>query len=139
MILRRPALLGEETGSAPAEFVLVAGLLTLVTLSVMQLGLVLHVRNTALDAASEGARFAALADAGLERGRSRTEELLTTALGPGYAGGVSAAYGDAAGQAIVVVSVRVPLPLIGMAGLPEGLEVTGRAALEAPAAAPTAG
>ncbi len=129
----------DDAGSAPVEFVLVGGLLTLVTLSVMQLGLVLHVRNTALDAASEGARFAALADAGLERGRARTEELLTTALGPAYAQGVRAEFGETAGQRTVVVSAEVPLPLIGLIGLPKGLEVTGRAALEAPAAAPAAG
>ena len=125
------ALPGTEAGSAPVEFVLVGGLLTLVTLSVLQLGLVLHVRNTALDAASEGARFAALADADLDQGRARTEDLLTTALGPAYARGVRAAFGDTAGQPTVVMSVQVPLPLVGMIGLPEGLEVTGRAALEA--------
>jgi Flp pilus assembly protein TadG len=128
---RRPAIRAEDAGSAPVEFVLVGGLLTLVALSVLQLGLVLHVRNTALDAASEGARFASLADADLEQGRARTEELLTTALGPSYAGGVRAAYGNAAGQPMVVMTVQVPLPLVGMIGLPDGLEVTGRAALEA--------
>jgi Flp pilus assembly protein TadG len=127
---RRPAIRAEDAGSAPVEFVLVGGLLTLVTLSVLQLGLVLHVRNTALDAASEGARFAALADADLESGRARTEDLLTTALGPSYAQGVSARYGDAAGQPTVVMSVQVPLPLVGMIGLPDGLEVTGRAVVE---------
>lgn len=135
MSRRRPSFRAEDAGSAPVEFVLVGGLLTLVTLSVLQLGLVLHVRNTALDAASEGARFAALADADLEHGRARTEELLTTALGPSYARGVTAAYGDAAGQRTVVMSVQVPLPLVGMIGLPEGLEVTGHAALEETAAA----
>lgn len=136
---RRPVNRAEDAGSAPVEFVLVGGLLTLVTLSVLQLGLVLHVRNTALDAASEGARFAALADAGLELGRERTADLLTTALGPSYADGVTASYSDAAGQSTVVVSVHVPLPLLGMIGLPDGLEVTGRAALEAIAAPPAAG
>jgi Flp pilus assembly protein TadG len=124
---------GADAGSAPVEFTLVAGLLTLVTLSVLQLGLVLHVRNTALDAASEGARFAALADTGLAAGQARTEELLTTALGPSYARGVAAEVDDSALQRIVVVTARVPLPLLGMIGLPEGLEVTGRAVLEAPA------
>jgi Flp pilus assembly protein TadG len=135
---RRPSFRAEDAGSAPVEFVLVGGLLTLVTLSVLQLGLVLHVRNTALDAASEGARFAALADADLEQGRARTEQLLATALGPSYARGVTAAYEDAAGLPTVVMSVQVPLPLVGMIGLPEGLEVTGHAALEQTAAA-TAG
>jgi Flp pilus assembly protein TadG len=135
---RRPATPADDGGSAPVEFVLVGGLLTLVTLSVLQLGLVLHVRNTALDAASEGARFAALADADLDRGRARAVELLTTALGPSYGEGVSVAYGDAAGQPTVVMSVRVPLPIVGMIGLPDGMEVTGRAAVE-PLPAPAAG
>jgi Flp pilus assembly protein TadG len=128
---RRAALrLAADDGSAPVEFVLVGTLLTLVTLTVLQLGLVLHVRNTALDAASEGARFAALAGAGLSTGRARTEELLAVALGSAYAADVSAKYGDAAGQRTVVLSVRAPLPLVGLIGLPDGLEVTGRAAVE---------
>jgi hypothetical protein len=122
--------LAADDGSAPVEFVLVGTLLALVTLTVLQLGLVLHVRNTALDAASEGARFAALADGGLETGRMRTQELLTVALGPTYAQGVSAEYGDAAGQRTVIVSVRAPLPLVGLIGLPEGLDVAGRAVVE---------
>ncbi|BDZ44332.1 TadE/TadG family type IV pilus assembly protein [Naasia aerilata] len=43
-----------DEGSAPVEFVLVGALLTLLVLSVLQLGLALHVRNTVTDAAAEG-------------------------------------------------------------------------------------
>jgi len=41
---------------------MVGALLTVLTLSVLQLGLALHIRNTVQDAAAEGARYGALAD-----------------------------------------------------------------------------
>jgi hypothetical protein len=122
--------LSEERGSAAAEFVLVAGLLTVLTLSVMQLALALHIRNTALDAASEGARFAALADNGLADGVARTRDLLSTAIGDRYAADVTAAYVRVAGHDSARVTVRSPLPLFGLVGVPGGLEVTGHASVE---------
>ena len=80
------ARLRDDRGSAPAEFVMVGALLTVLTLSVMQLGLALHIRNTVLDAAAEGARVAALADNGLADGVARTTDLISVALGEAYAG-----------------------------------------------------
>ncbi|MFD3443914.1 TadE/TadG family type IV pilus assembly protein [Microbacteriaceae bacterium 4G12] len=127
---RRPS--GEsERGSAPAEFALVAGLLALLTLSVLQLALALHVRNTALDAAAEGARIAALADSGLAEGEQRTRDLLVTALSAGYARQVDAAYRDVEGTRTVEVTVVFPLPVLGLVGFERGLEVRGHAAVEA--------
>jgi Flp pilus assembly protein TadG len=120
----------DDRGSAPAEFVMVAGLLTLLVLSVIQLGLVLLVRNTVLDAAAEGARFGALADNGLADGAARTAELIGSALGPSYATDVSVGTVDYLGHPAVEVTVRAPLPLIGLIGVPEGLEVSGHAAIE---------
>ncbi|MBX3088152.1 MAG: pilus assembly protein [Cryobacterium sp.] len=119
-----------ELGSAAVEFVLVGSLLTVLTLSVIQLGLALLVRNTIQDAASEGARFAALADNGLEDGVVRSRELIETALGPGYAQDVSASYGSYLGHPAAVVTIRTPLPLIGLVGIEHGLEVSGHAAVE---------
>ena len=55
-----------------AEFVLVGVLLTALLLAVVQLALALHVRNTVLDAAAEGARYAALAGSSAEAGVQRT-------------------------------------------------------------------
>lgn len=109
---------------------MVGALLTVLTLSVLQLGFALHIRNTVLDAAAEGARFAALADNGLPDGVERTRELITTALGPGYAADVTAVVGSYLGHPAAVVTVRTPLPLIGLAGIDGGLEVTGHAAIE---------
>lgn len=109
---------------------MVGALLTLLTLSVIQLGLAMHVRNTLLDAAGEGARFAALADRTLADGAVRTRELITTAIGPAYATDVTITEGAYLGHRAAVVTVRAPLPVIGLIGFDGGVEVTGRAALE---------
>jgi Flp pilus assembly protein TadG len=120
----------DESGSAPAEFVMVGALLTVLTLSVMQLALGLHVRNTVIDAAAEGARFGALADNSLGDGVARTTDLIETAIGNGYARNVSATYGTFNGHPTAVITVRTPLPLLGLVGIDDGLEVSGRAAIE---------
>ncbi len=122
-------LLAEE-GSAPAEFVMVGALLTVLTLSVLQLGLALHVRNTVEDAAGEGARFAALADNDLDDGVARTRDLISVALGDGYAREVTADYGTYLGHPAAIVTVHTPLPLIGLVGIDQGLEAIGHAAVE---------
>lgn len=119
----------DDSGSAPAEFVMVSALLTLLTLAVIQLGLALLVRNTLVDAAVEGARFGALADNTPGDGVARTEDLISTALGAQYAHDVSASTGDYLGQPAVIVTVRAPLPFIGLIG-PAALEVQGHAAVE---------
>lgn len=119
-----------DDGSAVAEFAMVGGLLTVLTLSVLQLGLTLHIRNTVLDAASEGARYAALADNGLVDGIARTKDLISTAIGSGYTGDISAQYGRYLGHRSTVITVRTPLPLIGLVGIDGALEVAGHAAVE---------
>ena len=121
---------GDERGSAPAEFAMVGALLTILTLSVMQLGLALFIRNTVVDAAAEGARFGALADSSAEGGIARARDLITTALGPSYASDITAATGSYLGHPAMIVTVRTPLPLIGLVGIEDGLEVSGRAAIE---------
>ncbi|MGV8884679.1 MAG: TadE/TadG family type IV pilus assembly protein [Microbacteriaceae bacterium] len=122
--------LSDETGSAVAEFVMVSALLTVLTLSVIQLGLALHIRNTVIDAAAEGARYGALADNGLLDGVGRTTDLITTALGPSYAKNVTAKVGEYRGHPSAIVTVRAPLPLFGLVGIDDGLEVSGHAAIE---------
>lgn len=109
---------------------MVAGLLTMLTLAVVQLGLGLLVRNTVLDAAAEGARQAALADSTLAEGAVRTTELISTAIGPQYASDVTATYGTWHGQPCTQVTVTTTLPLIGLIGVQRGMEVTGHAARE---------
>ncbi len=109
---------------------MVGGLLVLVTLAVIQLGLVLHVRNTVLDAASEGARFAALADNSLADGVGRTQDLIATAIGETYVRDISARYGTYRGQPATIITVRATLPIVGLVGPTDALEVVGHAARE---------
>ncbi|WP_241980131.1 TadE family protein [Cryobacterium glaciale] len=126
----RAKRLSGESGSAVAEFVMVVSLLTFLTLMVMQLALALHIRNTVLDAAAEGARYATLADSSLPAGAQRTRDLITTAIGATYATDVVAQHGVSAGYPTVEVRVTAPLPLMGLLGAPRGLEVVARAAVE---------
>ncbi len=123
-------LSSSDSGSAVAEFVMVGALLTVLTLSVIQLGLALFIRNTVVDAAAEGARFGALADNSLSDGVARARELIQTALGPSYARDVTAARGSYLGHPAIIVTVHAPLPLIGLVGIDGGLEVSGHAAIE---------
>ncbi|CAO1650565.1 TadE/TadG family type IV pilus assembly protein [Salinibacterium sp. NYA9b] len=123
-------LRADESGSAVVEFVLVSALLTVLTLSVIQLALALHIRNTVLDAAAEGARYASLADTSLGDGVTRTRDLISTALSPGYASDVSASTTSHLGQPAVLITVRAPLPLFGLIGISDGLEVSAHAAIE---------
>jgi hypothetical protein len=109
---------------------MVGALLTILTLSVIQLGLALHIRNTLLDAAAEGARFGSLADNDLSDGVARTQDLIATALGASYADEVSAAVGSYLGHPSTIITVRAPLPLLGLVGIDDGLEVVGHAAIE---------
>lgn len=120
----------DEDGSAVAEFVFVGAMLTVVMMAVVQLALALHVRNTLTDAAAEGARFGALADTELVDGADRARQLIAVAVGAGYTGDVRATLGDRRGAQVVTVTVRAPLPVIGLIGLPGVLEVEGHAALE---------
>ncbi|MFT4124161.1 MAG: TadE/TadG family type IV pilus assembly protein [Microbacteriaceae bacterium] len=128
--MRTPVVRAGDAGSAAAEFVLVGGLLVLVALSVMQLGLALLVRNTALDAAAEGARYAALAGNTPADGAERTRDLLATALGDPYARHVTAGTETAAGITTAVVTVRAPVPVLGLLGAGTPLEVRGHAVVE---------
>jgi len=120
----------DDSGSAVVEFALVGAILTVLTVSVLQLALALHVRNTVLDAASEGARFAALADNTPADGIARTRALITAAVGDDYAENVTAASGAWRGHPAVTITVHTTLPMIGLLGIAHALEVSGHAAVE---------
>ncbi|WP_280798229.1 TadE/TadG family type IV pilus assembly protein [Aurantimicrobium minutum] len=120
----------EESGSAVVEFVFVGILLTFLTLGVLQLGLALHVRNTIQDAASEGARWGALIDSTPAEGAQRTKELITTAVGEQYARNISVSSQQWLGTPATVITVKAPLPVIGLWGPATSLEVSGHAATE---------
>lgn len=120
----------DDRGSAPVEFVLVGTLLTVLTLGVIQLALGVYVRNVVHDAAVEGAYHAALADTTLAEGGERTRSVITRAVGATYAQDVDVTEESADGYPVIRVTVRAPMPIIGLIGLPGAWEVTGRAPAE---------
>ncbi|GAA2027596.1 hypothetical protein GCM10009819_08810 [Agromyces tropicus] len=83
-----------------------------------------------LDAAAEGARYAALAGSSPEAGIARTRALIDAALAAGFADDVTAGRTTIGETPAIAVTVRTPLPVIGLLGPPRGLEVTGHAAVE---------
>jgi Flp pilus assembly protein TadG len=127
---RLRAVVDDEVGASPVEFVLVGTLLTILTLAVLQLGLAIYVRNVVHDAAVEGAYHAALADTSLADGVRRTDEIVTRTVGGDYASDISARETVELGHPSVEITVRTPFPLVGLLGMPRMLEVSAHAPLE---------
>ncbi|MGC5629452.1 pilus assembly protein [Georgenia sp. Z1344] len=98
--------------------------------AVLQLALLLHVRNTLIDSASEGARHGALLGSDPADGAARAAELIRAGLADSYADDVTAQVVTADGVSLVQVTVRAPMPVVGLFGPGDGLEVVGHAALE---------
>ena len=119
-----------EQGSAVVDFVLVGGLLTMFFLAIIQLTLILHVRNTLIDAAASGARYGTLADRSAADAEERTRNLIATALSPGFAEQVSTSEATVEGLRTLEVTVRAPMPVIGLIGPRDLLEVRGHAAVQ---------
>jgi hypothetical protein len=123
-----------ELGSAVVDFALVGALLTLLFLSVVQLGLVVHVRNTLVDCAAEGARYGARADRSPGDAVERTRALVASELSTAYARRVGnrifAGEVDRGGALAVEVRLSAPLPLVGLAGPSGFLTVSGHAYAE---------
>ncbi|WP_442860281.1 TadE family protein [Arthrobacter sp. zg-Y919] len=110
------------------DFVMVGALVSLVFMAVVQLALVLHVRNTLIDAAATGARYGTLADRTPADGVERAATLIGGTLGDGYARDVSSSERTVDGSRLLEITVRAPLPVVGFLGPDGGIEVRGHAA-----------
>ncbi|HEX7804956.1 MAG TPA: TadE/TadG family type IV pilus assembly protein [Cellulomonas sp.] len=122
----------DDRGSAVVDFALVGGLVALVFAGVLQLTLAQHVRNTLVDCAAEGARYAALADRTPEDGVRRAQQLIAAALSSAYAQDVTARRTVIDGLDVVEVTVVAPLPVAGLVGPAGSLTVAGHALAEGP-------
>ena len=99
-------------------------------LGIIQVGLVMHVRNTLAAAATEGARYGANIDRTPADGAARTRQQISGAVADRFAQDVSASRGSAGGVPTVVVTVRAEVPPLGLWGPGVGLSVTGHGVQE---------
>ena len=127
-----PGRRGRERGSAVVDFVLVLVVLIPLFLGILQVGLVLLVRNTLASAASEGARYAATRDHGLGDGRARTREQITGAVSGRFARDIEVRQVMIDGAPGIEVTVHAVVPALGIGGPAVALDVSGHAVEEQP-------
>jgi Flp pilus assembly protein TadG len=107
-----------DSGAAVVEFVLVGIVLIMLFMSIMQVGLYLHMRNVVVASLAEGAREAANADRSCDDGVDRARDLVRGAIGSTVADGltfdVPPGGCETTSNGVVLVRVRAhgPLPLL---------------------------
>ena len=116
-----------DSGNAIAEYVMVLALAILLFAGIVQLGFALHVRNTLIDAAASGARYAGLADRSDADGVARTQAIIADAVGSSYAQDVNITRTRVGSLPAVEITVVAPLPVMARFGPPESLTVSGHA------------
>ena len=119
-----------ERGSAVVDFVLVLVVLVPLFLGILQVALVLHVRNTLTSAASEGARYAATVDRSLDAGVERTRTQIEGAVAGRFAQHVTATHATRDGVRVVRVDVVAEVPPLGVWGPAVEVAVSGHAVEE---------
>lgn len=117
----------DDHGAAVPEFVLVVLVLVPLVLGIAQVALVLHVRNTMVAAASDGARSAAMLDAGPDAARQRAREVIRTTLADRYADSVVARETRVGGVDVIEVSIRGDVPPLGLWGPGVAVDAVGHA------------
>ena len=121
-----------EGGAAVVDFVLVTAVVVPLVLGVIQVGLVLHIRNTLIAAASDGARFAATPDRGPSDGVARTRSVVDGILAGRYAEDVTARTTAVGGYPGIEVRVEAEVPALGLFGPSVAVSVEGHAVEEQP-------
>jgi hypothetical protein len=112
------------------DFVLVLVVLVPIFLGILQVALVLLVRNTLASAASEGARYAATLDRGPADGAAHTRSQIDGAISGRFAENVEAHPAVVDGAPGVEVTVWATVPALGIGGPGVELVVRGHAVEE---------
>jgi hypothetical protein len=128
--VRVPA--GSERGAAVVDFVLVLVVLVPLVLGILQVSLVLFVRNTMASAAAEGARLAATADRGPADGAALTRRQIDGVVAGRFAQDVVVRPVLVEGAPGVEVVVRATVPALGLGGPAVDIEVASHAVEEQP-------
>lgn len=103
---------------------MITSLLIIIAMTLIQLTLVLHVRNTLIDAATNGAHYGALANRSPSDASGRTRTLISESLHSGFAQNIRVSTSAVGEGQLVSVTVNTRVPLIGL--LPNGWELTVR-------------
>ncbi len=128
--MRRPVR--SERGAAVVDIVLVLVVLVPLVLGILQVSLVLFVRNTMASAAAEGARLAATSDRGPAEGAALTREQIDSVVSGRFARDVSVRQVMVDGAPGIEVVVRASVPALGIGGPAVDIEVRGHAVEEQP-------
>ena len=121
-----------ERGAAVVDIVLVIVVLVPLVLGIIQVALVMHVRNTLAAAASEGARYAATQGGSSGAGATRTRSQIETGIAGRFARDVVVRRVVVGGLPTVEVVVRARVPALGLGGPGVDLVVEGHAVAELP-------
>jgi Flp pilus assembly protein TadG len=119
-----------DHGAAVVDFVLVSLVLVPLVLGLVQVALVLHVRNTLTAAATEGARYGAAVDRGPQDGVDRARAQIAEAIADRFAGDVAGSEVTVGGVPAVEIRVHATVPALGLWGPGVDLEVEGHAVRE---------
>lgn len=106
---------------------MVSALLVLLSFAILQLTLMVHVRNTLIDAASTGARFGVLEDRTASDGVQRTRDMIESSISSRYAQGVGYEYVAQSEGQTLRITVQAQVPVLGLFPGVGSLDVTGSA------------
>lgn len=120
----------DDGGSAVVDFVLALLVLIPLVLGIVQVALVLHVRNTLSSAAAEGARHAAVAGATPQDGVDKAREQIIGAVSPEYAEAIRVEPVSIAGAAAYELTIDARVPTLGLGGIAIEFSVSGNAIRE---------
>ena len=120
----------DQCGAAVVDFVFVLVLLLPLFLGILQLALVLHVRNTLASAAAEGARAAATLGSTTEDGQQKAREQIDGALSDRFAQDIRIDQVVIEGAPAYRVTIRAEVPPLGLGGPGVPLQVSGNAIIE---------
>lgn len=128
-MIARIAGFGSDRGSAPVQFVVALPVLVFVSLAVIQMVLVLHIKAVLTSAAAEGARTAALSGSSAARGTQRIKAAVAGDIAGSAVDTISVHSRTLNGADVVEVTIAAHVPIVGLIGS-ANLIVHGHALVE---------
>ncbi len=121
-----------EEGGAVVDFVLLSVPLLLLAVSTMGIALTSYSRAVLIDAATEGSRFAGLADQDLASGILKARQIVSLTLGPKFPISISGTEFNSGPHRSVEIVIETSLASIGLLSGFEDISVRGGAVVENP-------